>query len=337
MGGETRPLTRSDQPTAPAPVWRRLRDLASELGGDWRPVRGGGPELELPSDPTALGEAEIVEGDGGFQTHDVGPPAASRFAYFLDGIEYTRIAGYVGTVPVVHGYVAAVIRRRSGRAFTTWDVVEEEVLAFPHRFLPPDRFLELGFPAAALEDSSGDSDDHHPIRLAEEARAAVKRRRAEIEKRLARRWADRADDDGWLLVDGRLAIDPRLLKSGRAIGLVKSHRTQFLDRAAMAEVLGMDGGWRSPVFKPVRPEIGEVYSWYLRLRPPVGRDIYWGLARIEGRADPDTVELADEVSRWLLHETAPLSLPDPRWDVLLYPIRDCETYLRARMPTLDIG
>jgi hypothetical protein len=99
----------------------------------------------------------------------------------------------------------------------------------------------------------------------------------------------------------------------------------------------MGSAHRSSVFKPVRPEVGEVYSWYVRLRPAAGHDIYWGLARIEGRADPETLDTADEVSRWLLSEVAPLALPDPRWHVLLYPIRDCEQFLRARMPTLDVG
>ena len=165
----------------------------------------------------------------------------------------------------------------------------------------------------------------------------MKLHRAIIERRLARRWARESPGTGWLLVDGRLAIDPGLLRSGRAAGLVKSHRTQFLPPEAMEAVLRMGGGYRSSIFKPVRPEVGEVYSWYLRLRPPGGHDIYWSLARIEGRAVPETLDVADDLSRWLLAETAPLALPDPRWHVLLYPIRDCEQYLRARMPTLEIS
>jgi hypothetical protein len=31
-------------------------------------------------------------------------------------------------------------------------------------------------------------------------------------------------------------------------------------------------------------------------------------------------------------ERAPLATPDRRWDRLLYPIHDVETYLRARAP-----
>jgi hypothetical protein len=320
----------------PLAIWQRLRDLGPELGDAWHPVHGGGPQLDPPTEPTALGEAKIVEAGGEFRTHDVGPTGPSRFAFFLDGIEYTRIAGYVGTVPLVHGYVAAALRRRTERAFTTWAVAEEEVLAFPHALLAPNRFVDLGFPEQSLLDAEDDGEHSHPIRLAETARTAVKMHRALLERRLARRWVAAGPHEEWLLVDGRLAIEPGLLKSGQAVGLVKSHRTQFLDPEAMSSVLSMRGGERSPVFKPVRPKVGEVFSWYLRLRPPAGHDIYWGLARIEGRAVDDTVQLADEISRWLLSETAPLALPDPRWHVLLYPIRDCEQYLRARMPTLDI-
>jgi hypothetical protein len=44
--------------------------------------------------------------------------------------------------------------------------------------------------------------------------------------------------------------------------------------------------------------------------------------------------IADRISRWLLAETTPLSLPDARWDRLLYPIRDCEEFLRARAPKI---
>jgi hypothetical protein len=283
-----------------------------------------------------MGEAEIVEGDGAFETHSVGSFERSNFEFFLDGIEFTRVCGYVGTVPLVHGYVAAVIRRRIERAFATWDVIEKEVLAFPHELLDPGRLLDLGLPGDALLNSEGDAMDLHPIRLAENGRTAVKFHRAAIERRLAKRWAEAGPHGGWMLVDGGLAVEPSLLRSGRAVGLVKSHRTQFLDPAAMSEVLAMGHGMRSSAFKPVRPAVGEVYSWYLRLRAPGFHDIYWGLARIEGRATDETLDVADDVSRWLLAETTPLALPDPRWHVMLYPIRDCEQYLRARMPTLDV-
>ncbi len=343
LGGESRELAGSQQPKASAPVWQRLLRFGSELGSDWHPVRGGGPQADAPPEPTALGEAEIVEDDGAFTVRDVGHATDSQFQFFLDGIEHTRICGYVDMVPLIHGYVAAVIRQRTDRVFTTWAVIEEEVLAFPFQLIDRERFIEVGLPKGALINSDRDdvaahrTHPTHPIRMAEEGRIAIKRQRAGIERRLARRWVKAALPNGWLLVDGGLAIDPGLLQSGRAIGLVKSHRTQFLEPASMHKVLNMNRGVRSSVFKPVRPKVGEVHSWYLRLRSSQNHDIYWALARIEAQADQGTVDIADEVSRWLLAETAPLALPDPSWHVLLYPIRDCEQYLRARMPTLDVG
>jgi len=335
MDRESRAIEDDQQPDRPAPLWRHLARLGPELGADWRPVEVAGPQVDAPPEPTAFGEVEIVEGDGDFSIRDVGPPAASSFRYFLDGIEQTRVCGYVGTVPLVHGYVAAVVRERRDRAFITWDLIEREILAFPHQLVDPTRFIDIGLPHDALIDSESQPADAHPIRLAESGRSAVKIQRAICERTLARRWAERdGAGNGWMLVDGGLAIEPALLRSGRAVGLVKSHRTQFLSQDHMTATLAMEQGQRSCLFKPVRPEVGEVYSWYLRLRPYRGHDIYWALARIEGRASEETVEAADEISRWLLAETAPVALPDTRWDVLLYPIRDCEQFLRARMPTL---
>jgi hypothetical protein len=73
-----------------------------------------------------------------------------------------------------------------------------------------------------------------------------------------------------------------------------------------------------------------VHSWYLRQRDPTGHDALWGLVRIEVAADDgDHRARADEVSCWVLAETAPLAHPDPRWDKMAYGVRSCEEYIRA--------
>jgi hypothetical protein len=76
-----------------------------------------------------------------------------------------------------------------------------------------------------------------------------------------------------------------------------------------------------------------VASWYLRLRDPAGHDPLWALVRVEvahpSAGDRPIGERADEVSRWVLAETAPLALPDARWDKMVYAVRDCEEFLRA--------
>ena len=70
-------------------------------------------------------------------------------------------------------------------------------------------------------------------------------------------------------------------------------------------------------------------SWYLRLRNPDGRDAMWGLVRVEMSECDKPVERAEEISRWVIAEMAPLSLPDGRWDKMAYGVRDCEEFLRA--------
>jgi len=77
-----------------------------------------------------------------------------------------------------------------------------------------------------------------------------------------------------------------------------------------------------------------VYSWYLRLWPWEGNDLFYGLLRIEARAHPDTVARASELSGWLFAERAPLATPATRWDRLLYPLHQVEVYLKALAPPL---
>lgn len=75
-----------------------------------------------------------------------------------------------------------------------------------------------------------------------------------------------------------------------------------------------------------------MYSWYLRLWPWEGNDLLFGLIRVEARAHAATLIVAPVASGWLVRERAPVSTPDPRWDRLLYPLHDVETYLRSRAP-----
>ena len=60
-----------------------------------------------------------------------------------------------------------------------------------------------------------------------------------------------------------------------------------------------------------------------------------GLLRVEAadRAPDETPESlgarADRLWRWILAESAPIALPDGRWDKMVYGIRDCEQFLSA--------
>ena len=84
-------------------------------------------------------------------------------------------------------------------------------------------------------------------------------------------------------------------------------------------------------------------SWYLRLRAATGHDPLWGLVRVEIAAPAARTstkklgERADEVSCWILAEALPLAVPDGRWDKMVYPIRDCEEFLRAGVRAFTDG
>lgn len=94
-------------------------------------------------------------------------------------------------------------------------------------------------------------------------------------------------------------------------------------------------GQRSSVFlRPADSLQGEsVYSFYLRLHAGENTAPLFGIVRIELPATADYVQAAEEIAGWLLHERAPLSLPDARYDKLLYPIRLVEQHLKARQPS----
>jgi hypothetical protein len=116
---------------------------------------------------------------------------------------------------------------------------------------------------------------------------------------------------------------------------VKSHQTLYADGDALELVCSLGVRERTSVMR-LTPSWGPpVASWYLRLRQRSGTGPLWGLVRVEVALTPDLeadgglTRRADEVSRWILAERAPLALPDDRWDRMVYGIRDCEEYLRA--------
>jgi len=135
------------------------------------------------------------------------------------------------------------------------------------------------------------------------------------------------------VVDGVLSDSAALSAHRRAIGVIKSHGAQYFEGAELERALTLPAGHRTSVFQPrSRGARRAIYSWYLRLWPWEGNDLLYGLLRVEAHADAATVARASALSAWLMRERSPLSTPDARWDRLLYPIHDVETYLRSRAP-----
>jgi len=278
--------------------------------------------------------ADPVE-DAELQVHSLaGARALAPAAVgFLDGIEQWRVVGYAGVTPIVRAYVAAAIRLRGAdrRPRTVVEDAHDLAITRLDRLPAAVRGALEGTGVRVVEISADDAGQ--PARALPAARIEVQKARAALERRLAERRLTGLGADEWLVVDGVLSDSAALSAHRHALGVVKSHGAEYFAGAELERALTLPAVHRTSVFRPKRRGARrEIYSWYLRLWPWEGNDLLYGLVRVEARAHPQTVAQASAISAWLTTERAPLSTPDRRWDRLLYPIHDVETYLRARAP-----
>jgi hypothetical protein len=314
-------------------VQRRLAALLPGVA-----TLGGGGTLELTStfgqDKPRLDPPQLLEGNK-MRAHAVDGGPVVRFSAFLDGTQSSRIAQYVGGIPIVHATVAAVIRARRDRRMTTWrtPVIRRRLYA-PMELLPARARGALAETGADVFDitAARELDSIHPFAIQEAALQAVQRDRAQLERDLAESWC--AANEGTLFIDGGISESETVATAPMAVGVVKSHQQLHVHGDDLAVLLGLEAGQRSSVVRVTSRRRTPVASWYLRLRGSPGRDPLWGLIRVEV-AEATTVgtqaasRRANEVSRWVLAEALPLATPDGRWDKMVYGIRDCEEFLRA--------
>ncbi len=292
---------------------------------------GAGAPLTHVAPPvtTPFGSARVVEGERISAVDVGGPEAPPEGVAFLDGIQRYAVEGRFGLVPVVRGYAAAAALRRDGASLKVAEERSDEFVVVARERLSAaqrDAVEAAGLPVVDCEAP----ERSHPIVDVQLAAREVERRREALEAEVAAACLA-AKPEGWLVVDGGLAgLGPALESVPPVLGLVKSHETQFLEGAGLELALTLPVGHRTSVFQPSTGGRPAVFSWYLRLWPWDQQDLLHGLVRIERPPDERAVSEATAVSRWLLAERAPLSAPDGRWDRLIYPIRQVETYLRAQ-------
>jgi hypothetical protein len=264
-----------------------------------------------------------VEGEA-FETIPVGP--AERWpgpVAFLDGTQRYDLVAHAGTAPLVVATISAAVRERNDRRLKT--------VAHGTRTIAvgrPGALSQAGDALEGIEPVPLDDDGPvHPIRDLMAVRRAVDRERGRLELQVGREYV--IPSDGWLIVDGSLSESPDWSSHPRILGISKSHSVLPFEGRDLDQYLRLPSGHRSPVFAPTKSQVAPVYSWALRLWPWEGHDLFFGLVRVEARPGPETVSSADRISRFLLAERAPLSAPDPRWDRLLYGVREVETYLKV--------
>jgi hypothetical protein len=241
---------------------------------------------------------------------------------FLDGVQRHEVVGYAGTFPLVLGEVAAAVRERVGRLATTVTSRRQPVLIGRPEALDvvPPGLVRCATIALTNDEAP------HPLRDLELARAGLDRARGEIERRVAEEY--RRMSGNWLIADGSLAETPAWATDQRMIGVSKSHATLPFDGPELATYLHLPVSHRTSVFQPASRQWAPVYAWGLRLWDWTGKDLFFGLVRVEMAPRTETIAIADTVSRWILAERAPVSA-DPRWDRLLYGIHGVEEFLRA--------
>lgn len=294
------------------------------------------------NDPPVLRAAQIVEGTAlrAIRIPDLSLRPGSEFGAFLDGAQKVQIVGHHHGMPIVFGTASAAVRVRVDKRMITWGHQAPRVerrIFLPLRYLPALadwRPSSSGVDASQWQiidtstaDQNGEYPSQHPAVLLERAIRAVDQEREALEDQLAEAWCDRSESP--LYIDGGISRSAPVASSSFAIGVIKSHRTLYVEGEGLPIVLGLEKGARSSVFRVSPRSRSSVLSWYLRLRDPKGRDAMWGLVRVEVAECERPEERANEISRWVLAETTPLSLPDGRWDKMAYGIHDCEEFLRA--------
>ena len=303
---------------------------------DGEAIEGEAP-LELAAeaaDPPKLAQATVIEGRD-LRAIAVGGEPEVAIAAFLDGRQVSAVKMYrSGGVPIVSGTIGAVIRERRDRRMFTWNHRVDQRIYVPARYLSATDWRALDASGASVRDTTAGATDaiEHPLALRELARNLVRNDRESVEHALAQEWC--AAETRPLLIDGGISAAQPIARSACAIGVVKSHRTLYVQGDALRVTLGLEAAERTSVFSINPEKRAPVASWYLRLRDRAGRDPMWGLVRVEVSAPAardDIGARADEVSRWILAETSPLALPDARWDKMVYGVRDCEEFLRAVM------
>lgn len=305
---------------APTPTWTGLRRAVMARGltpASWIPASSEGRSEEATIQP-----ASRIE-DGPLSGRPVGGAAPwPGTVAFLDGTQRYEVMAYSGASPVVVAQIAAAVMERNARQLHVATVLRRRlVIARPPVLAELGDALENYLTLPLPEDSPV-----HPVHDFQMARREIDRARGRLELEVGLEY--RESSAAWLIVDGSLSESPQWAKDARMLGITKSHATLPFAGQDLEQYLRLPAGHRSPVFAPAGREVAPVYSWALRLWPWEGKDLLHGLIRVEAAAHRNTLIEADQLSRWLLAERAPVSTPDPRWDRLLYGIHAVEGYLR---------
>lgn len=265
---------------------------------------------------------------------------ASPFRYFLDATQRSLPCYYVGSIPIVCGFVSAGILERApsgeARLMPGMHVFEQFLIAPVQsgRFEVDYVLDQLSADGARIFDplvALMDDRDRYRASLDDFGQLmnasydAVGRRREEIEIMLLERWLA-GSRDGILVVDG-----PLRRETTNAIGVVKSFTRQYLSGPEASALFNLGMNQRSALFQleksRSRPAVD---AWYQRFWESTGRDPRHALVRIE-TSSANPAGRVEDLAGWLMEERAPRATNDARWPTLLYPIHYLEQILKKQL------
>lgn len=278
-------------------------------------------------------DSEVVEGKQ-LAAFPVPTISESGFTHFTDGAQKSRLAFFDGQAPGYLAHLSAAVLARIDREMLRCSRAESELAFFAPNSAALSELARAGFNVRPVDTSEFDG----MAAMAESVKTKVSTVRDLLESKLKEEWV-RSKGDGWLLADGGIAQAAHAAPVHlRIAGVIKSHRKQYFAKKEAAEiVLNLREGERTSVFVAKTGALGQYFahSWYLRLRDDRCESPAFGLVRVELPFVEDSIGWADRVSGWLLTERAPLSLPDMRYDRMVYPIRRVEMYLKSLQPSED--
>lgn len=294
-------------------------------------------------------EAKIIEGKN-FETMQVKHEAdESGFKFFIDGIERTKVLAYHPSrfVPVIYGYISAVILEREYKKLATTGLeISEHNIYLPYiangdepeNYFRLEDFTKYGFQPFNTGTKNKESSSYPvlPLEFEQRAHSAIQEERRKMERDLAKQWLKKYND-GWLFIDGRLEPLSNDLKSdSKVAGIIKSHHVSYFEYKDQLKIYNLKKGERSCVFQPQKKDekTENVFSWYLRLHNGRNKgNVDFGIIRVEIPAKYELLNLVDRISSWILLETKPVAFPASRWDRMIYPIKYCEDYLKSKAPS----
>lgn len=284
----------------------------------WDPAYGTSPDQEPVGSSEAGTDPGVEVPAGDWRPVPPRPVAAPPAVHFVDGVRRVDAHMWIeapdgsAVAGVAASYAAGVVSCRAGAACA--DRVDVRRGLFTPATGVPD--LRLG--QVTYEVQQADADDD--LRLSNALQNAMAEAEAEVAL-LAR-----TDCDDLMVLDGPLGRRGQL---ARVLGMVKTHRSRYLDPSLHALVAELGPGERTPVFR-----LGADWSrcsWYLRL--PCRPGAPWaGVVRVEcPDLDLDDVLELAALSQSVLPRYASVEHKDPRAPQNLYPIGGLERLLRRRL------